>query len=183
MKRLYETVFGLVMLLACSSVFAAESEQAMIKQAESAAPADISSNAAIMGRDGKMLRKGSNGWTCMPNTMPNDNSPMCNDGVWMKMLQAVGNKADFSTDKVGFSYMLQGDSKGGGVSNSDPFHPNPKKASDYVEAGPHMMVILPDKSLLNSFTDDPSKGGPWVMWKDTPYAHLMVPVDTKAKGK
>jgi len=23
---------------------------------------------------------------------------------------------------------------------------------------------------------DPKSGGPWVMWKGTPYAHVMVPV-------
>jgi len=34
--------------------------------------------------------------------------------------------------------------------------------------------------LLDAFSTDPKNGGPWVMWKGTPYAHLMVPVsDTK----
>jgi hypothetical protein len=30
--------------------------------------------------------------------------------------------------------------------------------------------------MLEGITDDPSQGGPWVMWRDTPYAHIMVPV-------
>lgn len=173
----------LLPLVIPSVATAAENAKAMIKQAESAAPHEIASKATIMGRDGSVLRKGSNGWTCMPNTMPDDNSPMCNDGVWMKMFDAVGKKADFKTDKVGISYMLQGDSKGGGVSNSDPFHPDPQKASDYVEAGPHLMLILPDKSMLKALPDNPSSGGPWVMWKDTPYAHVMVPVETADNAK
>ena len=25
--------------------------------------------------------------------------------------------------------------------------------------------------------DDPSSGGPYVMWKDTDYAHIMIPVE------
>jgi hypothetical protein len=150
-----------------------------IARASSAAPLFITKNATFMDRDGKVLRKGSNGWTCMPNTMPNDDAPMCNDEVWMKLLGAVGSKSDFETDRVGISYMLEGD-YGSGVSNSDPYHPDPKSADDYVETGPHLMIVMP-KELLKGITDDPTQGGPYVMWKDTPYAHLMVPVADKKK--
>ena len=51
----------------------------------------------------------------------------------------------------------------------------PTDVDDYVESGPHLMIIVP-KELLEGVTDDPSSGGPWVMWGDTDYAHLMVPV-------
>ena len=37
------------------------------------------------------------------------------------------------------------------------------------------MLILP-KAMLSGMTDDPHKGGPYVMWKDTPYAHIMIPI-------
>ena len=37
------------------------------------------------------------------------------------------------------------------------------------------MLIAP-KALLSGITDDPYAGGPYVMWRDTPYAHLMIPV-------
>jgi hypothetical protein len=106
--------------------------------------------------------------------MPGDNAPMCNDDVWMKLMTAVGNKTDFQTDRIGISYMMKGDI-GAGVSNSTPYHPDPKKADDYTETGPHLMIVVP-KELLKGITDDPSTGGPYVMWKDTPYAHIMVPV-------
>lgn len=148
----------------------------IIAQARSAAPASISANATVIS-NGTVLVKGTNGWTCLPNTMPGDNAPMCNDKVWMKMLNALANKKDFQTDSVGISYMLQGDA-GAGVSNSDPYHPDPKNAIDYVETGPHLMIIVP-KASLKGITDDPSSGGPYVMWKDTPYAHIMVPVSDK----
>lgn len=144
-----------------------------IALARSAAPAAISADATIMV-DGKVVAKGSNGWTCMPDTMPNDNAAMCNDALWTKMMMAVGSKAEFVADGVGFSYMLQGD-VGAGVSNSDPYHPDHKNADDYTETGPHLMVIVP-KALLKGITDDPSTGGPYVMWGDTPYAHLMIPI-------
>jgi hypothetical protein len=37
--------------------------------------------------------------------------------------------------------------------------------------------------MLDAFPTDPKSGGPWVMWKGTPYAHLMVPVALKATAK
>jgi hypothetical protein len=160
--------------LSLSSIMAGDSAEAIIAYAESAAPSHISKDATVVGSDGTVLRKGSNGWTCMPNTMPNDDAPMCNDAIWLELLGAVGSKGEFKARGIGVSYMLKGD-YGSGVSNSDPYHPDPKSADDYVETGPHLMIIVP-LELLEGITDDPKTGGPYVMWKDTPYAHLMVPV-------
>ena len=162
-----------LVLIQCGSVSAAHHEKDLIAQAMSAAPSSISADATIMD-GGKVLREGSNGWVCMPHTMPGDNAPMCNDAVWMKLMQAVGSQSDFQTDRIGISYMLQGD-YGAGVSNATPYHPDPKNAEDYTETGPHLMIVVP-KELLKGITDDPSSGGPYVMWGDTPYAHIMIPV-------
>ena len=144
-----------------------------IALARSAAPPSVSADATIVV-DGKVVVEGTNGWTCMPDTMPGDGAAMCNDAVWMKVMQAMGSKSDVTVDRVGISYMLQGD-VGAGVSNSDPYHPDPKNAPDYVETGPHLMIIVP-KALLQGITDDPKVGGPYVMWGETPYAHIMIPV-------
>ena len=163
---------GLVASLS-SPIIAGELED-RIALARSAAPPSVSADATIVV-DGKVVVEGSNGWTCMPDTMPSDGAAMCNDAVWMKMMNAMGSKSDFSTDRVGISYMLQGD-VGAGVSNSDPFHADHKSAADYVETGPHIMVVVP-KALLKGITDDPKVGGPYVMWGDTPYAHIMIPVE------
>ena len=38
------------------------------------------------------------------------------------------------------------------------------------------MVVVPDPAQLNSLPTDPHNGGPWVMWKGTKYAHIMVPI-------
>ncbi len=150
MLRIMNRVMALSSTLALltSSAFAGET-QALIDQAVSAA-------------------------TCMPNTMPDDHAPMCNDALWMKMMHAVGNKLPFEADGIGISYMLQGDI-GAGVSNATPYHPDPKNADDYTEGGPHLMIIVP-KAMLKGMTTDPASGGPYVMWADTPYAHIMVPV-------
>jgi hypothetical protein len=38
------------------------------------------------------------------------------------------------------------------------------------------MIAVP-RAMLEGITDDPHGGGPYVMWKDTPYAHIMVPLE------
>jgi hypothetical protein len=161
-------------ILLTGNAFAGETAADKISRAMSAAPESVSANATIMDNDGTILREGNNGWTCMPNTMPDDHAPMCNDALWMKMMNAVGNKLPFEADSIGISYMLQGDI-GAGVSNATPYHPDPKNADDYTEGGPHLMIIVP-KDMLKGMTTDPSSGGPYVMWAETPYAHIMVPV-------
>lgn len=165
---------ALLLALSMPGAHADESAEVKIARAISAAPPAISAEATIMDNDGTVLREGGNGWTCLPNTMPGDKAPICNDALWMKMLQALGDQAGFEADGIGISYMLQGDI-GAGVSNSTPFHPDHRNAADYTEMGPHLMIIVP-KELLKGITDDPSSGGPHVMWGDTPYAHIMVPV-------
>jgi len=144
---------------------------ALIAQARAAAPSMVSAEATIVYR-GKVLAQGSNGWVCMPETFPDDNAPMCNDAQWMTLMKAVGSKAPFQAQGLGVSYMLGGD---GGVSNSDPYHPDHASAPDFIREGPHIMLIMP-QAMLKGITDDPHAGGPYVMWKDTPYAHLMVPI-------
>ncbi|SVA87941.1 uncharacterized protein METZ01_LOCUS140795, partial [marine metagenome] len=50
----------------------------IIDIAMSAAPENVSGEATIMSADGSILREGSNDWTCMPGSPPNDNvAPMC----------------------------------------------------------------------------------------------------------
>ncbi len=147
----------------------------LIAHARSAAPATIGADATVV-INGEVVAEGSNGWTCMPEVMPGDGAAVCVDDVWSQMMAAVGAKAPFTAPGVGISYMLQGDPPGGGVSNSDPYHEDPTSADDYVETGPHLMIVVP-KEMLEGMTDDPSTGGPYVMWKDTDYAHIMIPVE------
>ena len=153
---------------------ASDETERLIAHARSAAPAAVGADATVV-IGGEVAAEGSNGWTCMPNTMGDDGAAVCIDATWGEMMGAVGAKATYAATGVGISYMLQGDPAGGGVSNSDPYHEDPPSADDYVETPAHLMIIVP-KELLEGITDDPSSGGPWVMWGDTDYAHLMVPV-------
>ena len=148
----------------------------LIAQARAAAPAAIGAGATVV-INGEVAVEGSNGWTCMPDTMPGDGAAMCIDALWGEMMAAVGAQAPFKASGIGISYMLLGEPPGSGVSNSTPYHPDPPSAEDYVETGPHLMIIVP-KEQLEGITTDPSTGGPYVMWKDTDYAHIMIPVDS-----
>jgi len=147
----------------------------LVAHARAAAPAAIGAGATVVV-NGEVVAEGNNGWTCMPDTMPGDRAAICVDALWAEMMAAVGAKAPFKATGLGISYMLLGEPPGSGVSNSTPYHENPVHAHDYVETGPHMMVIVP-KDMLEGITTDPSSGGPYVMWKDTDYAHIMIPVD------
>jgi hypothetical protein len=162
------------LLAGIGNVNAAHHEEGLIAHARSAAPSAVSDNATVV-INGEVVAEGTNGWTCLPDVMPGDGAAVCIDAVWGEMMSAVGAKAPFTATGVGLSYMLMGEPEGSGVSNSDPFHPDPKNADDYTETGPHLMLIVP-KELLEGITTDPSAGGPYVMWKDTDYAHIMIPV-------
>ena len=76
-------------------------------------------------------------------------------------------------DKMGFGYMLMG---GSDASNTDPFATTPASGQSWVDTGPHVMVL----NIGNRFEgypttpDDPKR--PFVMFPNTPYAHLMIPV-------
>jgi hypothetical protein len=168
------TVLALGILGASAGAFADGHLEKRIAHARAAAPAAISDDATII-IDGEVVVEGSNGWTCMPDTMPNDGAAMCNDATFMGLMQAAGTKSAFAADRVGISYMLLGEPEGAGVSNSDPFHPDPTNADDYVRTGPHLMIVAP-REQLEGITDDPSGGGPFLMWGDTDYAHIMIPI-------
>lgn len=146
-----------------------------IASATSAAPSSISKDATVMDWDDTILRKGSNRWTCLPDRPDTPgNDPMCVDAPWLKLIEGLKSKTQPTYTNVGIGYMLQGDTA---VSNSDPYATKPTGPNDWVEdPGPHLMLVVPDKKMLKDIPTDHKNGGPWVMWRDTPYAHVMVPL-------
>lgn len=184
MKRRTKTLLAALSaagFMTCGLALAGDSPEDKIARAMSAAPAAVSAEATILDTDGTVLREGDNGWTCLPDTMPGDHAPMCNDATWMEMMGALMKEEPYEADRIGISYMMQGEPSGAGVSNATPYHPDPKSADDYVETGPHLMIVVP-RHLLEGITDDPNEGGPYVMWGETPYAHIMIPVALEGKG-
>jgi len=163
---------------------AAQSADAKIKSATSAAPPDIAKGAMVMDwgekpdSPMKQLRAGSNGWVCHPSTpasfgAASGEDPMCLDKQWEEWAAAWIGKRQPKITGVGVAYMLQGDK---GASNTDPYATGPTPTNQWVQSGPHIMVLFPDAKQLEGIPTDPKSGGPFVMWKGTPYAHIMVPV-------
>ena len=175
-RRLSRSLFILFMGLIWNTLASAAEETAedKITRAMSAAPDRISADATIVDMDGTLLRAGNNGWTCMPGIalIPGDKHPMCNDAVWMEWLAAAKAGTDFSTDTIGFSYMLQGDAY---VSNDSPAASDPNDGSMWIQEGPHLMILAPE-GALDGLPSTPVAAGPYVMWGKTPMKHIMVPV-------
>jgi hypothetical protein len=98
---------------------------------------------------------------------------MCLDKEWQAWGGAwMNKKAPPKPKTVGVAYMLKGDK---GASNTDPYATKPTADNQWVVSGPHIMLLPTDVSQLDTYPTDWTKGGPWVMWKGTPYAHIMVP--------
>jgi hypothetical protein len=150
-----------------------------VASAESAAPASLAHNASIVTADASgnmtVVRKGSNGWTCMPDapTTPGPD-PMCFDADAGKWIDAMLHHKPPPAGAVGMMYMLEG---GTDASNTDPYATKPTAENDWVKTGPHVMIVG-SKELLAGHPSGakPDTSAPYVMWAGTPYAHLMVPV-------
>lgn len=167
------------------------SDAKKIADALSAAPADIGKHATVMdwpakeGDKPRQLRAGTNGWVCFPSS-PSEfgaasvGDPMCLDKQWQSWAEGWSTKTPPKVTGSGIAYMLKGDR---GASNTDPFATKPAANNDWVVSPPHIMVVYQDLKMLDAFPTDPKSGGPWVMWKGTPYAHLMVPVSPSKAAK
>ena len=102
-------------------------------------------------------------------------APMCMDNEWIKWADALQNEKEYVPESLGVSYMLAGDA---GASNIDPYAVGPTDDNEWIKEGAHLMVLAP-AGLLDAYPTDPQNGGPYLMWKGTPYAHLMVPIGSR----
>jgi len=154
----------------------AQSNDDLIKNALSAAPETIAMHATVVAGDGTLLREGSNGYVCLPDDPRPGNSPMCLDSGWLAWADAWVNKKPVALpDQISFAYMLECDAR---TSNTDPWATEATADNEWLaEIGPHLMMLVPDLKLLENFPSDPEYGGPYVMWRGTDFAHLMIPVE------
>ena len=181
--------FGSLVLVASAPALAqhagAMSPEDAVKSAEAAAPKAVAQNATIVvaGPDGRMqvIRKGTNNFTCMPdNPATPGPDPMCMDQNALAWATAwIGHKEPPS-GKVGFMYMLEG---GTDASNTDPYAQKPEAGNNWIETGPHVMVVGA-KGMMEGYPRGakPDTAQPYVMWPDTPYEHLMLPVPMSGSG-
>ena len=172
MNRIMISTYVFLSLIGSSLALAGDNEM-MIASAESAGPGSVTSNATIKAPDGTVLRKGSSSYTCYPQQ--EIIGPMCNEAVWDALIGAMLSKESFNPDKFSVSYMLAGEGTALGVSNSDPYATEPEKSDDWVKEGPHLMIVVPDRAMLEGMSTNPNDPV-YVMWGDTPYAHIMVKI-------
>ena len=191
MRELNSMASGILMMIVSSlalttNAYAADAkkeaatDKKMIASAMSAAPAKVSKGATIvaMEADGKMrtLRKGTNGFTCMPdNPATPGPDPMCMDKNSMEWVEAWVAHKPPTAGKVGLMYMLAG---GTDASNTDPYAAKPAPNNNWIKTGPHIMIVGADASFYDSYpkSANPDTSMPYVMWAGTPYQHLMAPV-------
>jgi hypothetical protein len=163
----------------------AMNHDAVINSAMSAAPPMIAKNATIVSvsSDGKtqVVRKGTNNFTCMADnpTTPGPD-PMCMDQNAVEWATAWLEHKAPPNGKIGFIYMLSG---GTDASNTDPYAEKPEANNNWVETGPHVMMVGA-KGMMNGYPRNakPDTTQPYVMWPDTPYEHLMIPVQMPGSG-
>jgi hypothetical protein len=153
-------------------------QEKQIKSAMRAGPSSISADATILDWDMNVLREGTNDWTCLPDRPDTEGEdPWCMTGAWLDFLNAYVTQTEPTYDDIGIAYMLVDDSP---TSNSDPYATEPTGPEDWVtDLGAHIMILVPDKSLLEGMSTDHLNGGPWVMWPETPYAHIMIPLESR----
>ena len=176
-------IFLVSLLFASVLQAGAQDKQALIREALSAAPPEVAKTATVKNSDGTVLRQGTGAYTCYPtpeSMKKRGKMVMCLDKTWQAWRDAWVNKKPFKANEVGIAYMLAGDV---GSSNTDPYADAPTSNNQWVEPGPHTMVIVPNPEELEGMSTDPYGGGPFVMWKGTPYVHIMVPVGKRPEAK
>ena len=159
----------------------AMSEKDQTALALSAAPAHIAKDAGVMiyGANGILTetKPSGNGFTCIPTVMNlPEPDPMCVDAAANQWLTDIMNNAPKPTNTVpGIAYMARGGShfeKGGKVVMSGD-------GAKVVKEPPHWMVMWPFDANASKLPTVPNRAGVYIMFEDSPYAHLMVYQDPK----
>ena len=132
-----------------------------------------------------MLREGTNGWVCvafnpMPEggfNTPHEANPACGDAASLAWVDAYMNNTIPEMESDGWLWMLHGDT---GVDNFRAYSEGDREGSNpihFIESGPHLMLLPKDPKSLDTQTTDFNTGAPYVMFKGSPYVHLMIPTD------
>ena len=121
------------------------------------------------------LRKGSNAFTCMPdNPATPGPDPMCMDQ----------NALEWATAWIEHSRIHRKARSGSCICwraalmpQHRPVCQKPDANNNWVETGPHVMLVGA-KGMIEGYprAAKPDTSQPYVMWPDTPYEHLMIPV-------
>ena len=186
------SLFSLLMISISISLSAYEpygshtSDKWQIWAYSSAAPSFIGDNAAIIGSDGKVLREGTNGWTCQSANPrpypkngwknPHEAMAVCHDDEGMKWMMAYMQGVKPNMERDSYMWMLNGD-MGEDNTKAGVFNKEDSTPGEWIESGPHLMLMPKDPATLENFSTDFMGGAPYVMFAGTDYAHLMIPME------
>jgi hypothetical protein len=161
------------------------SDEWKIENALSAAPPAIADQATVRdlpadlrGGDvsaGRILRPGTNGWTCLPDIPGRpQHDPICMDATMSKWLSATLSGRSPEIDRVGLAYMLLGEAR---ADPGDILATKPPPGKDWSYVGPHVMVVLPD-SCRKGLADIQKtvSNGPYVTAVQSSSPLLVIPV-------
>jgi hypothetical protein len=150
-----------------------DSTQAKIARALAAGPPSVTTAATVAERDRtgqlKVLRAGTNGFTCMPGDPSKVAEPaLCADRASMQWMSDFGRHKPKPTNTVpGITYMLAGATQ---RSDSDPYD----STSAPMTIGPHWMIMWPFDPQTSGLQAGMKPTGTFIMWAGSPYAHVHV---------
>ncbi len=159
MKLLTSVVLTAVTAIAQSSDRLPVTDAEKIADALRAGPAFITKDATVLdwpsapGGEYRILRRGSNEWTCLP-AIPgySHDEPGCFDPIFLGWMQDSLAGRTPHIDRIGISYMYLGawkSAKDG--SSGHEFH-----------VGPHLMVVGPNQDEFQGFNRGATNGMPYV---------------------
>jgi hypothetical protein len=132
-----------------------------IASAMQAGPKFVTQNATVLdwpsspGGEFRVLRAGTNGWTCLPGRPgAAHEEPGCFDQVFLQFMKDSMAGHTPNVQSVGISYMYGGfwvPNKSHAMGSGNEFH-----------VGPHIMIIGLDQKILQTLNHDGSNGKPYV---------------------
>lgn len=138
-----------------------KSDAEKIASAVQAGPKFVTQNATVIdyptspGGEYRVLRAGSNGWTCLPGYDAGaDDEPGCFDHVFLRFIKDSMAGLTPNVQRIGISYMYGGKwvpNKSHAMGSGAEFH-----------VGPHIMIIGLDQKMMQTLNQDASNGEPYV---------------------
>jgi hypothetical protein len=139
-----------IVLLTVFTAFAQSSARLPVTDEEKIADA-MRAGPAFITKEYRILRKGSNEWTCLPGVplYPHD-EPGCFDAVFLHWMQDSLAGRTPHIDRIGISYMYMGAVR--------RFHPDDRD----FHVGPHLMIVSPHQEEFQHLNRDGSNGMAYV---------------------
>jgi hypothetical protein len=172
-----------ILLFAAAAALAQQEQSRMpvtdaekIADALRAGPVFVTKDATLLdwpstpGGEYRVLRKGSNQWTCLPGDpdFPHD-EPACFDPTFLSWIQDTLAGRMPHVDRIGISYMYGGawvPNKSHAMGSGNEFH-----------VGPHIMVVGLDQKVLQTLSQDGSNGEPYANHlPGHPELFLVIPI-------